>query len=825
MSFPRSFRDTLLIAFVTVIVATAASRDTQAASPFTYAVTASDDPVQPGQSVTFIVTVTNNTAAGATADVDYTVPTYTTVNGTAAGVQKSFELYDVAANSSVTQAVVVAIDTTTNVTTAPPDGKPITLTFNETNYGGTFSRTVVAHNTPVLDLQLASTQATVTPGTAFTYALSYRSTAAVAGVTLSVPVPANATFVSADGGGAPDSNNVVQWSLGALPAGASGQVHLILAASSTVSTVGQVALEASLGDGAGDAAHASAVTLIDVVPTFTYAVTASDDPVQPGQSVTFIVTVTNNTAAGATADVDYTVPTSTTVNGTAAGVQKSFELYDVAANSSVTQAVVVAIDTITNVTTAPPDGTPITLTFNEADYGGTFSRTVTVRLPPVIADATASTAKQGQPFSSQIIATNFPTSYNATGLPAGLSINSVTGLISGTPTVAGTFPVGLSATNPGGTGTGALTLIVNPAPPVITSIATASGTQGRSFSYLIAASYNPTSYGASGLPAGLAVNASSGVISGTPTVSGIFPVALSAANAGGSGTQTLTLNIAAAPPTITSILSASGAQDQPFSYQITASNSPTQFSAAGLPSGLIINIADGFISGTPTVAGTFLVTLSAANIAGTTDATLFLSITALPTAPVIGTMTASATQGHPFTLQISATGNPTSYGASGLPEGLSINSTSGFISGTPITYGLFRISVSATNSGGTGTGVVTLAIARELPTVIISDTISEVKVGTDKVGLVTIALSAVQKEPVLVHYAIRGSAVNGKDYVLLTGTKRIRAGTKKQSIKIIPRGDLDGAERKVVTLVLKPGPGYIVGHEIRAKVTLLGANG
>jgi hypothetical protein len=173
-----------------------------------------------------------------------------------------------------------------------------------------------------------------------------------------------------------------------------------------------------------------------------------------------------------------------------------------------------------------------------------FSFTLVSNGPPVITSATTATGMVGSAFSYQITASNGPTSYNATGLPAGLSVNTGSGVISGTPTTAGTNSVIISASNANGTGSNTLTLIVNAAgTPAITSSTTASGTVGSAFSYQITASNSPTNYNATGLPAGLSVNTSSGVISGTPTTAGASSVTISASNANGTGSATLTLTI------------------------------------------------------------------------------------------------------------------------------------------------------------------------------------------------------------------------------------------------------------------------------------------
>ena len=86
----------------------------------------------------------------------------------------------------------------------------------------------------------------------------------------------------------------------------------------------------------------------------------------------------------------------------------------------------------------------------------------------------------------------------------------------------------------------------------------------------------------------------------------------------------------ATAPLINSSLTASATQNNGFAYQMLAINSPTSFSASGLPAGVGINTQTGLISGTPTVSGTFNVAMGATNAIGTNNKTLVLTVATSP---------------------------------------------------------------------------------------------------------------------------------------------------------------------------------------------------
>jgi len=122
----------------------------------------------------------------------------------------------------------------------------------------------------------------------------------------------------------------------------------------------------------------------------------------------------------------------------------------------------------TTYTDTTPAGTPgVTITPNVSGLTATnytftpADGTITITSSPVpsITSALTASATYGTSFTYQITADNAPTSFNAIDLPAGLTVNTTTGEISGTPTAApGTYSIGLVATNIGGDGTATLSL-------------------------------------------------------------------------------------------------------------------------------------------------------------------------------------------------------------------------------------------------------------------------------------------------------------------------------------------------------------------------------
>ena len=359
-----------------------------------------------------------------------------------------------------------------------------------------------------------------------------------------------------------------------------------------------------------------------------------------------------------------------------------------------------------------------------ADATKSASVTITVVPTPSITTTSLPDGVQNAAYTATTLAatggiTPYKWSITTGALPAGLTLNSSTGVISGTPTAAATsdFTVQVAdSSSPALTATKALSIVVNPPPPLsVTTASLPSGSQGTAYAATLTATGGTPPYAAwtviaGALPAGLTLHSATGVIDGTPTAAGTadFTVRVSDSTTPAlTATKALSIVIAPPPLTITTTSLPGGTMNSAYpatTLQSSGGTPPVSWSvtAGTLPAGLTLHGTTGVIDGTPTASGTANFTIAATDSSTTPQTkTKDLSIVINPALSVTTTALPDGAMNTAYTATLtSAGGTPTviwSVGSGTLPDGLTLNGATGVISGTPTKAGKVTFSITATD--------------------------------------------------------------------------------------------------------------------------------
>jgi len=546
-----------------------------------------------------------------------------------------------------------------------------------------------------------------------------------------------------------------------LPAGSVGTFAVTTTGAPTA-TISQTGLLAGLSftdNGNGTATITGTPTVADA-GAHPVVLTATNSAGSTSQTLTLTVTITAGPAITSAASTSFTAGQSgsftVTTNGlplptlSQTGALPSGMTFTDNGNGTATIA------------GTPPAGSqgsyPLTLTAaNGAGPNGVQNFSLVVNSGLAITSAATATATGGQPFSFVVttVGTPTPTLTRAGTLPAGISFNANsngTATLSGTPaaTANGVYPLTFTARNSTGTASQAFTLTVSQL-PVITSAATTTQTAGTAFTFQVVSTGFPlptiSNASISGQPtvgaqcspcAGLslapAASGGTAVLTGAATLpAGVYTVGgpnaavpLTATNVGGSANQTLTVTVrapaAGTVPVFTSAASATATAGTVFTFTVTtaAGTGTTNVTRSGtLPAGVSFsNNGNGTatLTGTPTAAsgGTYPLTFTARNTAGTTTQSFVLTVTAKPT--ITSAARATATIGSTFNFTVVTRGAPIPAIAQtgALPAGLTFtdnNNGTATVSGIPTgAGGSYPLTFSATGSGVTVTQAFALTV-------------------------------------------------------------------------------------------------------------------
>ncbi|MBR4196686.1 MAG: putative Ig domain-containing protein [Synergistaceae bacterium] len=256
-------------------------------------------------------------------------------------------------------------------------------------------------------------------------------------------------------------------------------------------------------------------------------------------------------------------------------------------------------------------------------------------------------------------------------------------------------------------------------PPVISRDSLAAATVSRSYMTRLSASGAGSviwTLESGRLPEGMSFD-SSGMIYGIPARAGTSSFTVKASNDYGADTAGFTLQAAEAV-TITTDSLKSGKIGRTYIFTLKSSGtSPVTWTAEGLPQGLTLS-ERGRISGWPEEFGTFSVKFTASNSAGSAEAILPLTIKGI--APKLSGSLAKAALNSPYSsgLRLKRGSTPMTWSISGtLPDGLTFDTSTGIISGTPVSYSRsgFRLRITAANGAGSKTKSARLTVKGTRP--------------------------------------------------------------------------------------------------------------
>ena len=378
---------------------------------------------------------------------------------------------------------------------------------------------------------------------------------------------------------------------------------------------------------------------------------------------------------------------------------------------------------------------------NGGNSGDVWSKTTFTILEqvPSISYSTSSIAMTKDTYSQHLPIVNGSGINNwaiTPNLPTGLTFDTATGEISGTPTYLVSPTVyTVIAYYQGGDTTTTIEIRVNDIPPnsIIYNPSSFIGNRGS-----VMATGTPTASGgvvvsweiAPSLPAGLNLDSTTGEISGTPTViSSYTTYTVFANNTGGSANTTIDITVYDIPP----YSIAYNLQDYILSKDsLFTSGIPTNLGGAvvswsispSLPAGLSLDSTTGEFSGTPTVISPQTTyTVTATNSGGT--ATTTVTITVTDAAPY-----GISYSDNPFVLTKDTQMPPNTPSVQGgavvfwsisptLTAGLSLDSTTGEFRGTPTVISpQTTYTVTALNSGGSATTTVTITVNDIIPSLL-----------------------------------------------------------------------------------------------------------